>query len=315
MEVVREKRRMQHEAAHLRRQGHRLGLVPTMGALHAGHLSLVELARRGCDTVVASIFVNPLQFGPEEDFQRYPRDLAQDLAQLAGAGCDWVFAPDAGDMVAPDASTRVVVESLDRALCGASRPGHFRGVATIVTKLFHVVQPHVAVFGQKDAQQALLLQRLARDLDFNVEIRIAPIVREADGLAMSSRNQYLGADEHRDALRLCAALRAVRELARAGERDTARLRAGLREELAHGTRLRLDYADIVDTETLQPLPRLRGRALVAVAVYVGTTRLIDNVVLEVRGDQVLEGALPDWLPPAGDSPGPGRVEIQNGAGL
>jgi len=309
LEVVREKRRMQQQASALRRQGHRLGLVPTMGALHAGHLSLVEQARRGCDTVIASIFVNPLQFGPEEDFQRYPRDLARDLAQLAGVGCDWVFAPEAGDMVALDATTRVVVEGLDQVLCGASRPGHFRGVATIVTKLFHVVQPHVAVFGQKDAQQ-----RLARDLDFDVEIRIAPIVREADGLAMSSRNQYLGADERRDALRLSAALRAVHEQARAGERDTARLQWGLRQELARGTRLRLDYADIVDTETLHPLPRLQGRALVVVAVFVGTTRLIDNVVLEVRGDDVREGALPDWVPPPAPG-GPGRAEIHDGAGL
>ena len=310
MQVVRDKRRMQQEAAQWRRLGRRIGLVPTMGALHAGHLSLVERARPGCDTLVASIFVNPLQFGPQEDFQRYPRDLARDLSLLEGAGCDWVFVPETEDMVAPDATTHVAVLALDQVLCGRSRPGHFRGVATIVTKLFHVVQPHVAVFGQKDAQQVLLLQRLARDLDFDVEIRVAPIVREADGLAMSSRNQYLGADERHDALRLVGALRRALELARAGERDSSALQAAMRAEFGSGARLRLDYAEIVDTQTLQPLPRLQDRALVAVAATVGTTRLIDNLVLEVRGEQVHEGALPDWLPGA-----PRRAEIPNGAGL
>ncbi len=310
MQVVRDKRSMQQQAAQWRLKGRRIGLVPTMGALHAGHLSLLERARPGSDTLIASIFVNPLQFGPQEDFQRYPRDLARDLSQLEGAGCDWVFAPKTDDMVAPDATTHIAVPALDQVLCGRSRPGHFRGVATIVSKLFHVVQPHVAVFGQKDAQQALLLQRLARDLDFDVEIRIAPIVREADGLAMSSRNQYLGAGERQDALRLVGALRRTLEMARAGERDSLVLQAAMRAELEPGARLCLDYAEIVDTRTLQPLPRLRGLALVAVAATVGTTRLIDNIVLEVRGEQVHEGALPDWLPGA-----PRRVEISNGAEL
>ena len=287
---------MQRLAAQLRAEGRRLGFVPTMGALHAGHLALLEHARRGCDCVVVSIFVNPTQFGPHEDLQRYPRDLPADLRALTAAGCDVVFAPEASDMYAADASTSVHVDRLDGVLCGASRPGHFRGVATVVAKLFHIVQPHVAVFGQKDAQQALIVQRLVRDLDFDLEIRVAPIVREPDGLALSSRNVYLDAASRRDALRLQAALQAVVAALRSGERHRDRLVALGRAELERAGTVRIDYVDIVDLSSLRPIAAVEGRVLVAVAAVVGTTRLIDNIVLEVHGRDVREAALGDWQP-------------------
>ena len=299
MELIREKRRLQEAASRWRAEGLRLGFVPTMGALHAGHLSLLAEARRGCDRVVVSIFVNPLQFGPQEDLQRYPRDLDGDLAKLRAAGCDCVFAPETSEMYAPDSSTTVRVEALENGLCGPFRPGHFRGVATVVTKLFHIVQPHVAVFGQKDAQQAVLLRRLVRDLDFDLEIRIAPIVRDADGLALSSRNAYLQAEERRQALLLPVALRAALELARAGERGREPLLQRVREVLQQGAALRLEYVDLVDTATLQPLPRLQGRALLALAVFAGATRLLDNLVLEVRDGMVREAGLDEVAPEAG----------------
>ena len=308
MDLVRDRRHMQRLAAAQRAAGHRLGFVPTMGALHAGHLALLQHARRGCDRVIVSIFVNPTQFGPGEDFQRYPRDLDADVDKLAAAGCDLVFAPAASAMYAADACTHVQVDGLDAVLCGASRPGHFRGVATVVAKLFHIVQPHVAVFGQKDAQQALVLQRMARDLDFDVEIRIAPIVREPDGLALSSRNVYLDAAARRQALFLHAALRAVVASVQGGERDAARVLAAARAVLARGTDVRLDYVEVVDVATLRPRRQLAGRVLVAVAAFVGTTRLIDNVVLEVGAGGVREVQLGDWVPEA-DAPAAGAPAV------
>ena len=288
MELVRDPAAMRRRAAARRGAGLRLGFVPTMGALHAGHLALVEQARADCDCAVVSIFVNPLQFGPGEDFARYPRDLEADLDRLAGVGCDLVFAPEADDLYASGARTRVVVEGLEAALCGRNRPGHFRGVATVVAKLLHIVQPHVAVFGQKDAQQALLLQRMVRDLDFDVELRFAPIVRDADGLALSSRNAYLAPAARREALLLHQALRAAQELVAAGERDAARVRARAAAVLARGVQVRPDYVEVVAPATLAAVERLEGRVLVAVAAWVGATRLIDNVVLEVEGAQVRE---------------------------
>ena len=290
-EMVRDPGAMQRRAAALRRDGLRLGFVPTMGALHAGHLRLVDIARAGCDVVVVSIFVNPLQFGPGEDYERYPRDLDADVRRLADVGCDLVFAPQARDLVAPDARTRIVVEGLEDRLCGRSRPGHFRGVATIVAKLFHLVQPHVAVFGQKDAQQALLLQRMVRDLDLDVELRFAPIARDTDGLALSSRNAYLDAAERRAAVRLVEALRAARDLVRDGEREAAPVLARMRDVLARSAELRVDYVEMVAPATLLPVQELTGRVLVAVAAWVGSTRLIDNLVLEVRGAEAGEVAL------------------------
>jgi pantoate--beta-alanine ligase len=290
-EMVRDPAAMRRRTAGLRRDGRRLGFVPTMGALHAGHLGLVDLARAGCDLVIVSIFVNPLQFGPGEDYDRYPRDLDADLHRLAAVGCDLVFAPEARDMVAPGARTRIVVEELEDRLCGRSRPGHFRGVATIVTKLFHLVQPHVAVFGQKDAQQALLLQRMVQDLDLDVELRFAPIARDADGLALSSRNAYLDADERRAALRLHQALGTARDLVVGGESEPARVLARVRNVLAQSPEVRVDYVELVAPSTLAPVHRLEGRVLLALAAWVGTTRLIDNIVLEVRGADAREVAL------------------------
>ena len=274
------------QATRARRQT--IGFVPTMGALHAGHVSLIERAGRAADRVVASIFVNPMQFGPREDLDRYPRDLPADLDKLERAGCDAVFAPDFGEMYAADARTRVEVTHLQDVLCGASRPGHFVGVATVVAKLFNIVQPDVAVFGQKDAQQALLLRRMSRDLDFPIQLLVAPIARDPDGLALSSRNVFLGAAERREALLLHAALDAARAAIAAGERRPAPVLARARQVLADGAHIRVDYVELVDTETLRPPTVLAGRVLLAVAAYVGTTRLIDNLVLDVQERDVRE---------------------------
>jgi pantoate--beta-alanine ligase len=289
--VLRTRAAMRDWSRRERGRGARLGFVPTMGALHAGHLSLVAQARAGCDTVVASIFVNPLQFGPGEDLERYPRDFDGDRTQLAQAGCDALFAPDAAEMYAPDAATFVEVADLQDRLCGATRPGHFRGVATVVAKLFHAVEPDIAVFGQKDAQQAVILRRMVRDLDFPVTLVVAPIVRDPDGLALSSRNVYLSAGERREALLLHASLEAVRARLVDGERRPAVLVGTMRETLAAATGVRIDYTAIVDPETLRPVDSASGRLLLAVAAFVGTTRLIDNLVLEVHAGGVREVGL------------------------
>jgi pantoate--beta-alanine ligase len=291
VEVIQDRRALRRRVHELRAAHLRLGLVPTMGALHAGHLSLLQRARPGIDRVAVSIFVNPLQFGPGEDLERYPRDLDGDLARLEAAGCDLVFAPSAADVYAPEARTTVQVEGLGDVLCGRTRPGHFRGVTTIVAKLFHLFEPQVAVFGQKDAQQAVVLRRMVRDLDWAVELRFAPIVREPDGLAMSSRNRYLGPDERRDAQLLSAALGAARAALEAGERDAAAVGGAARRVLESGRWLRIDYVELVDTERLQPLARVEGQVLVAIAAWVGGTRLIDNVVLEVGDTGVAESEL------------------------
>ena len=289
MEIVRDKASLRRHVAGWR--GSRTGFVPTMGALHRGHLSLLEHARRDCDRVVASVFVNPTQFAPHEDFERYPRDLERDAQVLAAAGCDLLFAPGQADMYDADASTSITVGGLDTVLCGAARPGHFRGVATVVAKLFHLVEPAVAVFGQKDAQQAVVLSRMVRDLDFAVALRIAPIVRDPDGLALSSRNAYLSAGERRAALGLPAALAAARAALAAGERRGDAITAAARAVLDATPDLRVEYAAAVDVQTLQPVAAVADRVLIAVAAYAGATRLIDNMVLEVRGTAVHEVGL------------------------
>ena len=291
MELIRTRAAMQQRARELRRDGVRVGLVPTMGALHAGHLSLVERVRPECGLVAASIFVNPLQFGPSEDFERYPRDLDGDVAQLERAGCGLVFAPEAPEMYAPEARTVVEVRALQDVLCGRSRPGHFRGVATVVAKLLHLVQPDVVVFGQKDAQQAIVLRRMLRDLDWPVTMRVAPTVRDADGLALSSRNAYLTPEERRQAPLLHAALGAAQRAIEAGERRAAAALAAARAVLDTGRLLRVDYLELVETEGLRPLEQIEGEALIAVAAFLGKTRLIDNVILEVRGGSVRETEL------------------------
>jgi len=256
-----------------------LGLVPTMGALHAGHLSLVRAAKARCGVVVASIFVNPTQFGPSEDFAKYPRSFEADCAALAGEGVDVVFAPTVEEMYPKGETTWVTVEGVSERLDGGSRPGHFRGVTTVVAKLFHVIEPDVAFFGQKDAAQLAVIRRMVRDLNFPVEIVGCPIVREPDGLAMSSRNVYLSPEERRRALVLRRSLQSAESAFRAGERDAARLRENGRAVIAREPGVRLDYFEIVDPETLEAVDRIARPALLAVAANVGSTRLIDNVVL------------------------------------
>lgn len=261
-----------------RRSGLRVGLVPTMGYLHEGHLSLVDLAARHAERVVVSIYVNPTQFGPSEDLAKYPRDLPRDEAMCRGRGVAALFCPDSRVMYAPTHSSWVVVEGLTETLCGRTRPGHFRGVATVVTKLLNIVQPDVAVFGRKDAQQALVIQRLVRDLDLPVEIIVAPIVREADGLAMSSRNTYLSRDERQRAVCISQALQEATQRYTQGERAAARLCELVSARIQAGGG-RPDYVECVSRETLQPLAQLEQPALLAVAAWFGRTRLIDNAFL------------------------------------
>ncbi len=258
-----------------------VGLVPTMGFLHEGHLSLVQRCRAENATVVASIFVNPLQFGPREDLSTYPRDLDRDRKLLETAGVDLLFAPDASAMYPSDVSTFVDETRLSTGMCGAARPGHFRGVCTVVLKLFHIVQPRRAYFGEKDFQQLQVIRRMTRDLDVPVEVVGCPLVREPDGLARSSRNVYLSPEERLQALALSRSLIHARDLAARGERSAAALRHAVTSFLQQNPALDVDYVVVKDPDTLDDLDALEGRVLVALAVRVGKTRLIDNAVLEV----------------------------------
>ncbi|MGA2345196.1 MAG: pantoate--beta-alanine ligase [Candidatus Sulfotelmatobacter sp.] len=279
MKICRTIDEMRNASRAARRAGGRLGFVPTMGALHEGHLSLVQAARAASDVVAASIFVNPTQFGPNEDLVKYPRSFERDCELLEREGVELLFAPAVEEMYPAGAVTWVTVEGLSDKLDGRSRPGHFRGVTTVVAKLFHVVEPDAAFFGQKDAAQVAIIRRMVRDLNLAVELVVCPIVREADGLAMSSRNAYLDAEQRKRALVLHRSLMRVQQLAGAGERSAARLLAAGRDEIASESSVRLDYFEIVDAETLDRVEEVSGGALVAVAAYVGSTRLIDNVVL------------------------------------
>ena len=262
------------------RNGKTLGLVPTMGALHEGHLSLVRASKARCKVTAVSIFVNPLQFGPTEDLHKYPRMLERDAAMLEEAGVDFLFAPQVEEMYAGHRSaTYVVVEGLSGKLDGASRPGHFRGVTTVVAKLFEIVRPDCAFFGQKDAAQVAVLRKMARDLDMDVEVVVCPIMREKDGLAMSSRNAYLTPEQRQQALVLHRALMRVHTMVDRGERDAKTLCEIGRQVIAEEPGARLDYFEVVDPETLDPVDHVKNGALVAVAAYVGTTRLIDNILL------------------------------------
>lgn len=274
----------------LRQEGKRLGFVPTMGALHEGHLALVRAARRRCDSVAVSIFVNPLQFGPNEDFAKYPRSLEHDRQLLEAENVDVLFTPSVEEMYPAGASTIVHVEGLSERLCGKSRPGHFRGVTTVVAKLFHVVQPHIAFFGQKDAAQVAILRKMVRDLDFPLEIAVEPTVREKDGLALSSRNAYLDPQQRKHALVLYRALMRVQTLVDQGEARASNLVEAGRSVMAEEPEVRLDYLEIVNSDTLEPVEDVSRGALVAVAAYLGSTRLIDNVMLlgtgEARGPQL-----------------------------
>jgi pantoate--beta-alanine ligase len=259
--------------------GKRVGLVPTMGALHAGHLSLVRAARKQCDVVVVSIFVNPTQFGPNEDFAKYPRTFDRDCQLLEKEGVDLVFAPSVDEMYPGGAVTYVTVEGMSDKLCGRSRPGHFRGVTTVVSKLFHIVEPDLAFFGQKDAAQVAIIKRMVRDMNMPVEIVVCPIVREPDGLAMSSRNAYLSPEQRSSALVLSRALRRVQEVFDQGERTAAKLIEKGKQVIAEEPSVRLDYLEIVDPETLEKVDVISASSLVAGAAFVGTTRLIDNFII------------------------------------
>ena len=262
-----------------RASGHSIGLVPTMGALHEGHLSLVRRARTENDRVIVSLFVNPTQFGPNEDFDRYPRDLHSDLDACRTVGVDALFVPSVREMYAPDACTVVEQKVLTEVLCGAFRPGHFRGVLTVVAKLFNIVGPCRAYFGQKDYQQYIVIRRMARDLNLPADVHLCPTIREPDGLAMSSRNRYLSADERRDALCLFQALSLARQQYEQGERSASELVAAMRGHIEKVRSAHIDYVAVVHPDTLQPLSTIEDRALAALAVRIGSTRLIDNILL------------------------------------
>jgi pantoate--beta-alanine ligase len=284
METIHTIEWMKQVARDARMNARILGLVPTMGALHEGHFSLIREARTQCSPVVVSIFVNPKQFGPSEDFQRYPRTLDSDRAALEHLGVDYLFAPTAEEMYPSGFRTSVVVEGLSDRLEGRSRPGHFRGVSTVVLKLFEIVQPAIAFFGRKDAQQARILRQMSTDLNLDTQLAICPIVREPDGLALSSRNAYLSADDRRAATALHRSLQAVSAAITAGERDALRLLEAARRVLLAEPGVKLDYAELVDADSFEQIPILRRAGYVLLAAVVGKTRLIDNALFEPAGD-------------------------------
>ena len=279
MKICRSIAEMRASCRAARQNAHKLGLVPTMGALHEGHLSLVRAAKAQSDAVAASIFVNPTQFGPNEDFSKYPRTFERDRELLEKEGVALLFAPSPQEMYPFGACTWVAVDGLSEKLCGRSRPGHFRGVTTVVSQLFHVVEPDLAFFGQKDAAQLAIIRRMVRDLHMPVEIVACPIVREPDGLAMSSRNAYLDPQQRKSALVLYRSLMAAKKMFDEGGRDTAKLIAAGREVFREEPSVRLNYFEIVDPDSLGPMAEINTPALVAVAAFVGTTRLIDNLIL------------------------------------
>lgn len=270
---------MKNIARDLKKQGKRIGLVPTMGYLHEGHLSLVRECVEMADCTVVSVFVNPAQFGPNEDFKRYPRDLERDSEILEKEGVDYLFSPEAGQIYPQGFKTYVEVNDLQDKLCGRSRIGHFRGVCTVVLKLFNILNPDLAFFGQKDAQQAIVLKKMVQDLDLDVKIEILPIVREEDELALSSRNGYLNPEQRKAALSLSRSLREVQQMVDKGERDATLLKIKIQDIINSESLTSIDYIEIVDMENLDPLPRIEKRALIAIAVYVGKVRLIDNVIV------------------------------------
>lgn len=268
-------------AQKIREKGETIGLVPTMGYLHQGHLSLIRRARQECQQVFISIFVNPTQFGPSEDYKSYPRDLERDKKLAEKEGVDVVFAPSPGEMYPAPFHTFVEVEKLSAPLCGRSRPEHFRGVVTIVTKLFNVIRPHIAYFGQKDAQQAIIIKRMVDDLNMNIEIKILPIVREKDGLALSSRNEYLNEEERRAAPLLYKSLQEAERMIESGERQSSHIIRRMGEMIKGEKLAKIDYLAIVDGETLEEQERLEGKVLIALAVWIGKTRLIDNLLISL----------------------------------
>lgn len=279
MRIIEKVSEMQQQADAWRREGKRIALVPTMGYLHRGHLTLMQKVRNHADIAVMSVFVNPIQFGPGEDFERYPRDMERDVRLAKEVGVDVAFSPSATDMYPEGYQTHIEVTEVTRPLCGKSRPGHFQGVTTVVGKLFHIVKPHTAIFGEKDFQQLVAIRRMVKDLNMDIEILGHPIVREEDGLAMSSRNVYLNSEQRKNALRLSQSLREAQTLVRQGERNSAAVLAQVRNILEAGKDMRIDYAEMRHPETLQEAQQIEGPTLLALAVFVGATRLIDNCVL------------------------------------
>jgi pantoate--beta-alanine ligase len=282
MQTVRSPKRMQRICEELKRQGKVIGFVPTMGYLHEGHLSLIRIAKKRSDVLAVSIFVNPAQFGPQEDFKRYPKDFRRDRLLLESEGCDLLFAPRITDMYPQGYSTYVNVEGITSKLEGVTRPGHFKGVTTIVAKLFNIVQPDLAVFGQKDAQQALVLKKMADDLNYGIKMIIGPTVREKDGLAMSSRNRYLSEEERGQAMVLHESLLEARRLIRKGERSAGKIVARMRNLIRKQPSAELDYIAITDAHTLELLSKIEGDVLISLAVRFGRARLIDNIRASLR---------------------------------
>ena len=282
MSIITSLRQMKAASARLKSAGRTIGLVPTMGYLHEGHLRLVRASKKTTDATVVSIFVNPTQFGPREDLAKYPRDFARDARMLRAEGTDILFTPRASDMYPPGYKTFVEVHELQNKLCGRSRPIHFRGVCTVVLKLFNIVRPDKAFFGQKDAQQAVIIRRMARDLDLDVEIEVKPIIRDADGLALSSRNAYLNPAERKAALVLTRSLKEAKMMVDQGQRKTAVLLGRIRSRLQGEPLARVDYVAVVDPEELEPLSLVKDRALIALAVFIGRTRLLDNITVRIK---------------------------------
>lgn len=279
MKTIQSPKRMQKICLDLKKQGKRIGFVPTMGYLHEGHLSLMKVAKKKSDVLVVSLFVNPTQFGPREDFKTYPRDLERDKRLLNEVGCDYLFCPKVKDMYPERYETYIELENSTKVLEGAFRPGHFKGVTTIVAKLFNTVQPDMAVFGQKDFQQAAVIKRMVQDLHMPVKIAVAPTIREKSGLALSSRNSYLSNEERKQALVLYESLKLAKRMIRSGERDARKITDKMRKLILEMLRAKIDYVSINDSGTLRPLKRLNGDILISLAVRIGKTRLIDNIRL------------------------------------
>lgn len=281
MKIIRSPKRMQKICIRLKQKGKIIGFVPTMGYLHQGHLSLMRIAKKKSDVLVVSIFVNPTQFGPKEDFKRYPRDFERDKRLLKKIGCDFLFCPKIKDMYPFGYKTYVEVCDLTKVLEGVSRPGHFKGVTTIVAKLFNIVQPDIAVFGQKDFQQAVILKKMVDDLNYSIKIIVAPTVREKNGLALSSRNLYLSSEQRKQAKVLYRALRLARDMIKRGERDANKIVSKMKALINKQPLAQVDYIAITDANSLEPLNKLRGETLISLTVRFGNTRLIDNIKIKV----------------------------------
>jgi pantoate--beta-alanine ligase len=279
MKVITKIKKMQSLSEKLRLERKKIGFVPTMGYLHNGHLSLVKRIKQLCDTVVMSIFVNPTQFGPNEDFKDYPRNFKRDKKLAQQSGVDIIFYPTIKEMYKNDFLTSVKVKKITEIMCGLSRPTHFEGVTTVVAKLFNIIKPHIAIFGQKDAQQSAVIKKMAKDLNFDIKIIISPIIREKDGLAISSRNTYLSRDERKDALVLYESLLYAKKLIRNGETSPKFIIKKMKELISPKKRVKLDYISITDPNTLENVKEIKEKVLIALAAYIGKTRLIDNIIV------------------------------------